>query len=66
MQNDSNTLAKANKYLRIVALRHRILKHNAATTARIEGMNFAFASAEKFAFLLRSSSEATKSETHRL
>ena len=65
MQSNGKTLATANKYLRNLALRRRILTHNAAASARIEGMDKAFAHAERISALLHPASKATKRKTHR-
>jgi hypothetical protein len=65
MQSNDKTLATANKYLRNLALRRRILTHNAAASARIEGMDKAFAHAERISALLHPAPKATKRKTHR-
>jgi hypothetical protein len=66
MQSNGKTLATANKYLRNLALRRKILTHNAAASARIEGMDNAFAHAERISVLLHPTPKAAKRKTHRL
>ena len=65
MRNPGKTLAATNRFLRDSALRRKILTHNAAASARIEGVQNAFVRAERIAALLLLPSKTAKRPTHR-